>query len=141
MTGRIFSPGDLKAGSSVSCDVCIVGSGAGGAVLAAGLAERGFSVVIIEEGLHYTRADFDGDEAFAYSHFYRERGTFATADLSMTILQGRTLGGSTTVNWTTCFRTPEEILQHWRTNHGAELSQEALTPCLLYTSPSPRDRG
>ena len=128
MSGGILKPMDLKEGRSLSCDVCVIGSGAGGAVLAAGLAERGYDVVVLEEGLQYGRADFDGDEGKAYSNMYRERGLFATADLTMTILQGRSLGGSTTVNWTTCFRTPPEILAHWRTAHGAEFTEGDLAP-------------
>ena len=43
--------------------------------------------------------------------------------------EGRTVGGSTTINWTTCFRTPERILEHWRTVHGIEgLDSETLRP-------------
>jgi choline dehydrogenase-like flavoprotein len=128
MSGRIFTAADLKAGREISCDVCVVGSGAGGSIVAAGLAERGLSVVVLEEGGHFGRSDFDGDEAKAYSSFYRDRGMFATADLSMTILQGRTVGGGTTVNWTTCFRTPENILGRWQDLHGSALSTEALIP-------------
>ena len=74
-------------------DVCVVGSGAGGAVLAAGLAEQGLSVVILEEGGHHTSKQFRKlDEAWSYPALYHERGTRATADLAITILQGRTVG-------------------------------------------------
>lgn len=121
--------GEQRAGvREISCDVCVVGSGAGGSIVAAGLAERGFSVVVLEEGGHFGRADFDGDEARAYSSMYRDRGMFATADLSMTILGGRNVGGGTTVNWTTCFRTPNPILDHWREFHGSELTSDTLMP-------------
>ena len=112
----------------ISCDVCVVGSGAGGSIVAAGLANHGFSVVILEEGGHFGRADFDGDEARAYSSMYRDRGMFATADLSMTILGGQNVGGGTTVNWTTCFRTPNSILDRWQNLHGSELTSDKLTP-------------
>jgi choline dehydrogenase-like flavoprotein len=128
MTGKIFAAADLRQGIDISCDVCIIGSGAGGSIVAAGLAARGLDVVVLEEGGHYGRADFDGDEAKAYSSFYRDRGTFATADLTMTILQGRTVGGGTTVNWTTCFRTPDAILDIWRESCGSQLTRELLTP-------------
>ncbi len=33
-------------------------------------------------------------------------------------MQGRTVGGSTTVNWTSSFRTPPETLAFWQQNYG-----------------------
>lgn len=112
-----------------SCDVCIVGSGAGGAVLAAGLAERGLDVVILEAGGAFTSADFDLSEASAYPMMYQERGTQATDDLAITLLQGRTVGGTTTINWTTCYRTPDRILDHWAEHHGVEgITPESMRP-------------
>lgn len=120
MSGSILGSEHITAALDWTCDVCIIGSGAGGAVLAAGLAERGLNVVVVEEGGHYTRRDFTLQEADALPAMYQERATRASADLAITVLQGRSLGGSTTVNWTTCFRTPQRILDHWATVHGIE---------------------
>lgn len=120
---------DLTADVDLSCDVCIVGTGAGGAVLAAGLAERGLDVVLLEEGGHYTRRDFGRlEEAWSFPHLYQERSGRTTADGAIAVLQGRSVGGSTTVNWTTCYRTPDRILAHWRRVHGLELDGGVLTP-------------
>lgn len=119
VTGADFA-GDADHHTEVRCDVCVIGSGAGGAMLAAGLAQRGLSVVILEEGGHHTSRDFDLQEGTAYPMLYQERGMRATADLAITIMQGRAVGGSTTVNWTTCFRTPERILRHWSEAHGVD---------------------
>jgi choline dehydrogenase-like flavoprotein len=125
----ILTAADLTSDRTVECDVCVIGSGAGGAVLAAGLAERGRRVVILEEGGHHTSKDFRRlDEAWSLPALYQERGTRATADLGITILQGRSVGGGTTVNWTTCFRTPDHVLQHWRDHHGLTLTTEELAP-------------
>lgn len=125
----ILGAADLGADRDEEADVCVIGSGAGGAVLAAGLAERGLRVVVLEEGGHHTARDFRRvDEAWSLPWLYQERGTRATADLAITILQGRSVGGGTTVNWTTCFRTPERILDHWRRVHGSTLTAEALAP-------------
>ena len=104
--GAIFNAAEISADIDLRCDVCVIGSGAGGAVLAAGLAERGLSVVMLEEGGHHTKREFDLQEGHAYPMLYQERGMRATADRAITILQGRAVGGSTVVNWTTCFRTP-----------------------------------
>ncbi len=120
VSGRIVAGADLTDDVDVACDVCIVGSGAGGATLAAGLAQRGLHVIMLEEGGHHTSRDFVGEEGVNYPMLYQDRGTRATADLAFTILQGRSVGGGTTVNWTTCFRTPDPILERWRDVHGVE---------------------
>lgn len=44
------------------CDVCVVGSGAGGAPLACALAQRGLDVVMLERGPQYDAAEFEVDE-------------------------------------------------------------------------------
>lgn len=126
---RIFRGTDITESLELSCDVCIVGSGAGGAVLAARLAEAGRSVIVLEEGGYYARPDFDLNLASAFERLYQDGGKRATDDLSITVLQGRSVGGSTTVNWTTCYRTPDRILAHWRDVHGVDtLDTDVLTP-------------
>jgi choline dehydrogenase-like flavoprotein len=109
-------------------DLCVVGSGPGGSIIAARLAEAGAEVVVLEEGGYYTKAEFDMQEATAYPRLYQDRGNRATADLSIAILQGRAVGGGTVVNWTTSFRTPDDVLAVWRDKDGSELTAEALRP-------------
>lgn len=128
MSGQILTHADITADIDWSCDVCIVGSGAGGSVLAAGLVEAGLDVVMIEEGSRVTHKDFTLHEAQAIPDMYQDQGTRATADRAITVLQGRTVGGTTTINWTTCFRTPERILSHWQQHFGIELGAEELAP-------------
>lgn len=125
----IFTHKTITENQSIECDVCIIGSGAGGGMLAEGLAEAGLNVVMLEAGEHRTRKDFDMDEGTALSRLYQEGALRSTADLSIVILQGESVGGSTTINWTTCFRTPEYILGIWREKYGlSELTTKALTP-------------
>ena len=113
----------------LDAEVVIIGSGAGGSVLAARLSAMGRDVIVLEAGGHHTSADFRRvDERWSYPALYQDRGARATTDLGITILQGRTVGGGTVVNWTTCFRTPDRILEHWRAVHGTELTTEALRP-------------
>jgi choline dehydrogenase-like flavoprotein len=119
----------LDADLDRQVDVCIVGSGAGGSVLAARLAQAGLDVLVLEEGGLHGRNDFlRPDERWSYPNLYQERGARSTADLAITVLQGRAVGGGTLVNWTTCFRTPDRILAHWRREHGTELTSEVLAP-------------
>ncbi|HEX9290013.1 MAG TPA: GMC family oxidoreductase [Anaeromyxobacteraceae bacterium] len=127
--GRILTGRDVTSDVEVRPDVCVVGSGAGGAVVAARLAERGARVVVLEEGGSFKPGDADMQEATAYPRLYQDHGQRATADLAITILQGRAVGGSTAVNWTTSFRTPDRVLAHWRSAYGIDaLSTEALAP-------------
>ena len=102
----------------LDCDVCVIGSGAGGGMLAAGLVERGLNVIMLEAGPYKNRSDFRMNEAEAFAHLYQGRGLQATKDMSVSLMQGSNVGGGTTINWTSCFRTPEEILEHWQTHFG-----------------------
>ena len=127
--GRIQDAGELRRDVEERPDVCVVGSGPGGAVVAARLSARGLRVVVLEEGGHYPPEAMRMDEAWAYPSLYQERGSRATADLAITVLQGRGVGGGTLVNWTTSFRTPPQVLRHWAERHGVSgLDEKALEP-------------
>jgi choline dehydrogenase-like flavoprotein len=102
----------------VGCDVCIVGSGPGGAVTAYTLASAGLSVVVLEDGGYFTTERFRQREDEAYPLLYQDGGSRTTKDTAITILQGRAVGGGSVVNWTTCFRTPDDVVDHWKTKHA-----------------------
>jgi choline dehydrogenase-like flavoprotein len=99
-------------------DVAIIGTGAGGGTAAEILAAAGLNVVMIEEGGYFSAPDFTMRESDAYPDLYQESASRKTKDKAIAILQGRAVGGSTTVNWTTSFRTPEQTLAHWADVHG-----------------------
>jgi choline dehydrogenase-like flavoprotein len=127
--GRIIAGATLPELTAVEVDFVVVGSGAGGGVAAAVLAAAGAKVAVVEEGGHYTRRDFNLQEAWAYPALYQEHGNRATEDLAIMILQGRSVGGGTTVNWTSSFRTPERTLKLWADRHGVRgLDAAALAP-------------
>lgn len=114
---------------SFEADVVIVGSGAGGGVTAEILVLSGLKVIIVEEGALKSSTDFKMREADAYAQLYQEGAARKTRDKAITILQGRSVGGSTTVNWTSSFRTPASTLAFWRTHHGlSNCSEDALAP-------------
>jgi choline dehydrogenase-like flavoprotein len=112
-----------------SADVCVIGSGAGGAVAAAELATGGRSVVVLEQGHHWTREDFTQREDEMLPKLFEEAGLRQSTDGAYTILQGRSVGGSTVHNLCYAFRAPDPILRVWREEHGLkELTPEALAP-------------
>jgi choline dehydrogenase-like flavoprotein len=113
----------------IVCDVAIVGSGAGAGVTAELLVKAGLKVVMIEEGPLKSSTDFHQKESEAYPQLYQESAARKTEDKAINILQGRCVGGSTTVNWTSSFRTPGPTLQFWQKNFGlADYRVEALAP-------------
>ncbi len=127
--GRIFTAEDLTEDVTLECDVCVIGSGAGGAWTALELVKQGKQVVLLEEGGYHTRREFDMTEARAFPNLYQELGNRTTDDLSITLLQGRSVGGGTTVNWCSSFRTPQRIIDRWKSDHGIDtITTEALTP-------------
>ncbi|MBC6436067.1 GMC family oxidoreductase, partial [Nostoc sp. HG1] len=86
--------------AQMACDVAIVGTGAGAGITAELLTAAGLDVVLIEEGPLKSSKDFKQLEAEAYPSLYQESAARKTADKAINILQGRCVGGSTTVNWT-----------------------------------------
>ncbi len=104
---------------TLEADVAIIGSGAGGGVSAEILSAAGLRVLLLEEGALHTSDSFkDMDEGRAYRDLYQESASRSTSDGAITILQGRSVGGSTTINWSSSFRTPAPTLAHWAEHHA-----------------------
>src|ERR1700757_1769531 len=104
---------------TLQCDVCVIGSGAGGGVAAAALAAAGKEGIVLEAGGYFDDADFDGAELRGFQNLYAECGFASTRDHSVGFLAGECLGGGTVVNYCTSFRTPDEIREEWA-EEGAE---------------------
>ncbi|MCU0919801.1 MAG: GMC family oxidoreductase [Burkholderiaceae bacterium] len=123
---KVIDGAKLSAPQTLEADVAIIGSGAGGGVAAEVLALAGLKVLLLEEGALRTSNSFkDMDEGRAMRELYQEAGARATSDGAISVMQGRSVGGSTTVNWTSSFRTPPQTLKHWAgewevAGHGAD---------------------
>ncbi len=98
---------------TVTADVCVVGSGAGGAVVAAELQQRGRSVLVLEMGGYRNEADFKQLELPGLFELYLGGGLMASEDGSISIFAGSTVGGGTIVNYMNCLRTPDRIRAEW----------------------------
>jgi choline dehydrogenase-like flavoprotein len=114
--------GDLEpAAEGEECDVAIVGSGAGGAVAAATLAEAGLDVLVLESGPYVNHTGYPTDPLVGLPLLYRDAGlTIAAGKPAIPVPVGRTVGGTTVINSGTCFRAPAEVLTEWRETEGVE---------------------
>ena len=123
-------PMSIEADVALDCDVVIVGSGAGGGVVAGELAQAGQRVIVLEKGDYFDESDFPTREYDAYQNLYENRGVLATQDIGVIVFAGSTLGGGTTVNWAAAFRTPDYVLDEWERDHGLCGFGDALQPSL-----------
>lgn len=106
-----------------SCEVLVIGSGAGGGVVAGELAKAGIDVLVVEKGIYRHHTEYDNREAESVASLYDSKGLLATKDGSVTIFAGSNLGGGTTINWAGSLKTPDYILEEW--------AKEADLPFLL----------
>jgi long-chain-alcohol oxidase len=113
-----IEPLEVSEDTNLECDVVVVGSGAGGGTAAAVLAQAGLDVVVVEAGRYFTERDFDGAELSGFDRLYVNGGGMASADGGVGLLAAQGLGGTTLVNYTFSFRTPDEVRREWADEHG-----------------------
>ncbi len=130
MRDRVHAGNTLGGDLAVECDVVVVGTGAGGAVVGRELAEAGLAVVFVEEGHYFDRTHFTGRAFEMQQKLYRRGGsTFSVGNVAIPIPLGQTVGGTTTVNSGTCYRTPDRVLREWQHDLGlGELGPAELAP-------------
>jgi choline dehydrogenase-like flavoprotein len=129
MPGSLHDASHLHDGQHLKVDAAVVGSGPGGAAVAAELSKHGFKVAVLEEGRSYAPHDLVARPSWAYRHLYQMRGLMpAKGELYVPVAAGRTVGGSTVVNSAICFRAPDEVLHEWERDHGSNWTPERLKP-------------
>jgi choline dehydrogenase-like flavoprotein len=105
--------------ATLQADVVVVGSGAGGGVIAAELQRAGRSVLVLEQGGYRNEADFTQLELVGMQELYLNGGPFSSESGSIAIYAGSTLGGGTVINYMNCLRTPDPIRAEWAA-HGLD---------------------
>jgi choline dehydrogenase-like flavoprotein len=124
----IYRREDIKGDLRLSTEVVVIGSGAGGATIAKELSQAGRKVVVLEAGKYFTREDFNFQIDNAFLNLYWYGGQIITMGTPMFVLpQGKTVGGTTTINSGTCLRMPHRVLKRWHLDHGLwEITDEEL---------------
>ncbi len=143
---RPLQPLWVTGDTTLFCDTVIVGSGAGGGVVAGELAEAGHEVIVVEKGPYVAEDGFTQREVEMLATLYEAGGALTTTDLGVSVLAGSCLGGGTTVNWAAAFRTPDYVLEEWAREHhlphlltpayqGSFAAMEAATHVDTHESP------
>src|SRR5262249_26330787 len=109
---------DVVDDLTLTAEVVVIGSGAGGGVVAGELTAAGKDVVILEKGGYLGESDFTGYEAEMMPELFLRRGLLTNDDLSMLVLAGSSLGGGTIINWSASLRTPPDVLNEWEREYG-----------------------
>ena len=117
---KTITPVVPQGDTEIEADVVIVGSGAGGGLIAGTLAQAGLKVVVLEAGGYYDESDFNQLELWGFQNLYWRGGPTPTADFNVSIQAGSNLGGGTTVNWTNCLRTRPWVREQWAREHGLD---------------------
>jgi choline dehydrogenase-like flavoprotein len=118
-------------------DVVVIGSGAGGAVVAKELAEAGLEVIVLEEGPHVPGSEYGKlRPTESLRKMGREAGTTAVFGIGdtplITVMAGRVVGGSSVLTGGVCFRVPSAIHHRWVKERGLTmLSEKELEPAFL----------
>ena len=123
---------DLSSGAPTGIEpveICVIGSGCGGATAARLLAEAGHEVLVLEEGRDLIGAERTQRDGAMYDQLYMDRGGRASHDLSVSVLQGRVLGGGGVINASDVVPPPDGVLDHWATKYGlADYAPDAFRP-------------
>jgi len=130
LPGGLTTQADVTGDLSLECGALIVGSGAGGATMAAELAAAGVDVIVLEEGGYHPTESFTTATGRALRTLYRDGGGgMAIGRPSVLYAEGRCVGGSTVVNGGMSWRTPARVLQRWAEQEGLRaISERDLDP-------------
>ncbi len=123
MKPGIHEQQDLQTLHAYTTQVCIIGSGCGGATLAQQLAKKGLDVVVLERGGYYPPEKMDQNELNMQGKLYGGRGLDTTSDGGNTLLYGNNVGGASVHYWADSYRTPQYKLDEWQEQYGVRNHQ------------------
>lgn len=107
-------------------DVVIVGSGCGGGLVAAYLAERGLKVIVVDKGIYVRPDDMPQTQAFGLDQMFERLGFVPSSTLSIVVLAGSGFGGGSTINWGATLPPRYFLRRAWATTYGMPYFESAL---------------
>ncbi len=123
---------DITSVFEEDCDVVVIGSGSGGAVVSTHLAEAGQRVIVLEEGPYYPPEEYQRFRpSESVQKIWRDAGMAVAFGIGQTpmisLAMGRAVGGSSLATGGVCFRIPSDVHHTWVHELGLhELSERAL---------------
>ncbi len=108
--------------------VCVVGTGAGGASVALSLARRGHSVILLEEGAYHLGAELGpAPGAAVLGRDVTQIGSASGTAIGLRL--GRCVGGTTVLGSGTCEQPSDAVLDSWAADHGvSEIDAATMRP-------------
>jgi len=129
VSGAILDVSNGEPAGPLLVDACVIGSGPSGATAAWELALAGREVLVLEEGGDLTGSALTGRDGAMYDQLYMDRGGRTTADMGLSVLQGRALGGGSVINVCDVVPVSDGVLRHWQARFGlGDLGPEQIAP-------------
>lgn len=129
----IFTAEHLTRDCTLDVDLCVIGSGAGGAPVAERAAKAGKRVVVLEAGGFVRPKDCVQLEHEMFPKLFHDKGGRATADKAIHVHQGKGVGGSTLHNLNLCARLPKAVSEQWAARVGKTPLTDVAQLTALYT--------
>ncbi len=125
---NVVSRDHLQRDSIIESDAIVIGTGAGGAVVARELAAAGMSVSILEEGSYLSARDYGKASPLeSIEMLYRQSGlTTTVGNTSIILPSGKCVGGSTVINSGTALRPLPSSVDQWRAEFGLKQITDEL---------------
>lgn len=119
LNGPTYKDGNTQY-ATLDTDVLIIGSGAGGGVVAKVLSDNGNKCLIVEKGIYAPTGEKSRSQLEGFGELYQYGGFFSSENCSISILAGSVFGGGTAINWSASFRTPHHVRQEWAEKYGLD---------------------
>jgi len=120
MDNKIYEEQDYENGALYKTQVCVIGTGCGGATVAKRLTDFGFDVILLEQGGYYPATKMDQNELNMAGKLFGARGLATGHDGGNVLMYGNNVGGASVHYWADSYRTPSEKIRSWEQEFGVK---------------------